>query len=384
MSPHVSARRTRWFWGSAAIVALATAACGGPAANSVDGGAAGTDAAVVGTDVGLDAGEGVDAAVAAPPDVGVGPGPADAAAVADAGDTADAQVGPVCLPSRLSGTWTGDAHATADCGPFVFEAVDITGDLIVDPGVEIRFEGRAKVAGALRVGAGARLLCVVGAATYGDFVTVATTSQVQGTAAAPVVFGRTEVTGFNNSCTLHLGVADVDYATFASTPVFFGEDSTAHDSIFDPSGNAGDRTWLTVGRRTVLEHCRFSQAQVRGRGFTARYNHFNEVGYDTSIEVCELCGNGADSCTGTRTEDAAMVVTGNVFDTDPDRSVFSIGRTFGEVSMPDNYFSRGRPTSPDAWSGGTSGCSDGLGVYGGPLVLTPAASAAPAGYGPRP
>jgi hypothetical protein len=182
-----------------------------------------------------------------------------------------------------------------------------------------------------------------------------------------------------------LGAADVDHARFASTPATFGPGSSVHDSVFDPSGNEGDRTWLNVSPGTVLEHDRFTQAQIRGRGFVARFNHFDGAGYETSIEICQRCSNGVDACTGTRAESAEVVVTDNVFDTDPDDAVFRLGRTFGETTLPNNYFSRGRPNRPDAWTGSPRGCADDeLGAYGGPLRLTPVAANPPAVYGPRP
>lgn len=100
--------------------------------------------------------------------------------------------------------------------------------------------------------------------------------------------------------------------------------------------------------------------------------------------ICALCGDGSDSCTGTRAVSADVVIEDNVFDTLSSGEVFTVGRTFGEARATGNHFLRGRPTSPDAWSGGTTGCGgDGLGAYGGPLVLTPVAATAPPSYGPR-
>lgn len=336
----------------------------------------------------------------APPSEGgahdAGDPPRDAAVEVDAGETGDAagpagsdagggvDAGPTCLPSPLSGTWEGDAHARAGCGPFVFQRLDIDGDLIVDEGVEIAFESWVRVAGDLDVRAGARLVCVVGPPTSGYYLQVSGASGVHGTSTAPVVLTRRPVGGVNNMCEVRLGTASVEHARFQATPGIFGAGSVVRDSVFDPSGNGGDRTFVQVEPGSVLEHDRFERAVLRGRSFTARYNHFDGVAYETSIEVCMLCGDGRDACTGTRSDDPAVIVTDNVFDVDPERAVIGLGRAFGEVQMPNNHFALGAPRDPRAWRPGeTRGCPDGS-AHGGPLILTPLATAPPARYGPRP
>jgi len=311
------------------------------------------------------------------------------AMIADAGpsdggsERLDAPATPDCLPGDFSGTWEGDARVSAACGPYLLGAATIRGRLVVDPGVVVHLTAQVTVEGGVDIGAGAELACVFDAATYGTFLVVAGTSVVRGTPDAPVLFTRTEVTGFNNACGLSFERADVDHANFQSTPPSFGGGSTIHDSIFDPSGNGGDRTFVTVAAGVVLEHNRFDEAELRGRGFTARLNHFDGEEH-AGVWICALCGDGSDSCTGTRAVSADVVIEDNVFDTLPSDEVFTVGRTFGEVRGPGNHFPRGGPTRPDAWSGGTTGCAgDGLGAYGGPLVLTPVASTAPPSYGPR-
>ena len=92
--------------------------------------------------------------------------------------------------------------------------------------------------------------------------------------------------------------------------------------------------------------------EIRGHGFTASNNHFDGVSYDTSLRLCSNCvGNG--SCQGTR-------------------------------SLNAHYFTNGAfPTDFDAWNGLTStGCSDALGLYGGPLTLAPVLTTRPV-TGPR-
>ena len=127
--------------------------------------------------------------------------------------------------------------------------------------------------------------------------------------------------------------------------------------------------------------------EIRGHGFTASNNHFDGVSYDTSLRLCSNCvGNG--SCQGTRSVNAQVAISNNVFTANlparPYDSVIAVDREFGPLSVAANYFTNGAfPTDFDAWNGlPSTGCSDALGLYGGPLTLAPVLTTRPV-TGPR-
>jgi hypothetical protein len=357
---------------------------GGPDAAERDHGSS-DGGAVVDAFAALDAAPELDAAADAGPVGDAGP-PGDAAQP----DPDMAEGG--CPPNPLEGEWAGDLHLRAECGEQLLgredndapRAIDVSGDLIVDPGVVLRVRRNFRVQGNLRIGAGAQILCE-GRWMRGNqarlILSRGDDSQVMGTPDAPIVFGRyMPPSGSQNAC--HVGPirGEIRHANFHATG-FTSLGGTISDIVLDiahiTEPQVGARTWLRVQGPSTIEHAYLYRAQLTGE-FTVRRSHFVEQGFEAIIRM------GDERCEGERDQPQTIRVEENVFDVPPDEDIFQLGRQYGRVSYPNNHFVRGVPVDQNVTDGRGRGCAnDPLGDWGGPLSLEPIAAQPPAVFGPR-
>jgi hypothetical protein len=303
-------------------------------------------------------------------------------------DAGPADQGPAELPSHVTSDVQGDVVATLANSPYLLDNVDIHGSLRIEAGVVFHWRSADHIIfifGDLEVGEGSAIQCVFTSPGYTQLNVLGRT-RVLGTPSEPITFGR-ENGGFNNACILSLGSADIHYARFSSNLLRVGASTTIRDSIFDLHSEANDRSWIVTATGApaddvVIEYNRFVRTSIRGHGYSARHNDFQGSSGGTSIEVSSGFLSSS-ACAGDRDTDPAIVLRDNVFAADAGDEIFSVHRAFGPVDFSGNYFASGlHPEEWDDWNGGSEGCPDGLGAYGGPITGAPALNVPPT-VGPR-
>ncbi len=274
---------------------------------------------------------------------------------------------------KVTGEIFGDVIVTVAESPVEIEDVVVHGNVIVQPGATLRWTSRdavSRIEGGLDVGAGSTVLCNFLARW--DKLEVTGHSHFRGTKDAPI---EVEGGGWQNACWLELASVDVSYASFVHTPIRFGAPSTVRDSEFAPDSPTG-WSWIVTATGApaddvVIEYNRFISTELRGNGYTATHNEFISPESGISIIVSDgQVENGA--CTGDRSRDAAIVMKENVFNAPYEKHVFQVDRGFGRLDFTRNNFTNNNFMDDRwtlrAWEGYPTGCPDGRGAYGGPIL----------------
>lgn len=173
-------------------------------------------------------------------------------------------------------------------------------------------------------------------------------------------------------------------ATMPQTPLEGSGAGWITDSTIGDGSRASLFWWRPAdGVTATIEHNRFEE-DTRLGVFRAdvRRNIFTYTDHWV-IRICEECSRN-QACTGDRSADPELDFRDNIIAGawDEHGDVYHVSRGFGPIDVSGNYYESSAPTG-DGWNGGTTGCSDGLGSYGGPLTVEPALDTPPATAGPR-